>query len=209
MRPDTASRTALGRTWPPVGPGTTKSSRLPNRSRASSARRTGGAAAVLALVETMAPPNPRHSAAATGWAEMRTATFASLGMRRPVKPAGTCARAGTSQVTGGSASRGSRPNRRSNPFNPVRAHERFEMSALRSDQDETLREPPPLDRRDPVEGRHAPGVAANPVHRFRRVGDDPAAAQDFDRPGQPEKTTDFRREGAKMPRWWVARTERR
>ena len=113
VRPLSASRIALGRRWPPVGPGTTRSSCRPSRRRTSRARRAGGAAAVFALVETMAPPNPRHSPAATGWAVTRTATRARGPLRLPVTAPGTPARAGTSHVTGGSDERRSRTRRRS------------------------------------------------------------------------------------------------
>ena len=67
---------------------------------------------MLALVETMAPPSPRHSAWATGWAVTRIATLGSAPSGSPVTPPGTLARAGTSQVTGGSEGRGGDPPRR-------------------------------------------------------------------------------------------------
>ena len=67
---------------------------------------------MLALVETMAPPSPRQSSRATGWAVTRIATRGSVRSGSPVTPPGTPARAGTSQVTGGSEGRGGAPPRR-------------------------------------------------------------------------------------------------
>src|SRR5690606_17920671 len=91
-----ASRMAVGRSRPPVGPSSTASTAAKSAGSASSSERGGASPARLALVETRGPPKARQRAASPGCALTRTATPACA----PVIQRGTRGVAGTIQVCG-------------------------------------------------------------------------------------------------------------